>query len=376
MSQQISPLEVKNILVVIFKYHGDVLLSSPVFSALKEAFPYANIDAYLYKNTLPILEGHPAIRDFFAYDQDWKELSSWQRIKQEAAQMKAILHRGYDLTINLTRGDRGAIASRVAKARYRVGFETDKGMAGQKHLYTHLVKWSDTKRHTVERNLDTLRILGIHPSWQARDLVMQFSFKEKAVANALLEQAGLEEGGYVLIHPVSRACYKNWTEEKWAEIIKNLLERNEKVALSGGFSQQELLYIDRILHIVGDDQSKIANFAGKTSLKELGVLIDFAKLLVCLDSVPLHIASAVKAKTVALFGPSCEKTWGPWRNPHALIVGMPLACRGCDQEGCGNTQMSDCMNELSVELVYEAIEKQLLPVAKVPFSQFPASFGK
>jgi heptosyltransferase-3 len=358
MRPKIPLAQVKNILVIIFKYHGDVLLTSPLLSALKEALPLANIDVYLYKNTLSLLQGHPSIRDFFAYDQEWKNLSPWQRVKEEAAQLKAIRARNYDLTINLTRGDRGAIASKIARAPYRVGYETDKGMAGQKHLYTHLLKWTETRRHTVERNLDTLRILGIHPS-ASRDLVLSFSFTERAKAQELLEEKRLTPGEFILVHPVSRVSYKNWPSEKWAELIKHLLERGEKVVISGASQEAESLFVDTLLYDLGEERKKVVNLVGRTSLKELGVLIEASKLLLCLDSVPLHLASAVKAKTLTLFGPSCEKTWGPWQNPHATVLGMPLPCRGCDQEGCGNTWISDCMQELPVDLVLQAADELL-----------------
>ncbi len=350
------PLEqVKNILVIIFKYHGDVLLSSPLFSALKERFPEANIDVYLYKETLPMLMGHPAIRNFFTYDQQWKKLSSWQKMKKEAVNLKTIRDTGYDMTINLTKGDRGAIVSRVSKAPYRIGYEADKGMVGQSHCYTHLVRWTSTKRHTVERNLDTLRILGIHPSEESRDLVFALSPVDRFRVNHLLE--GREN--FILIHPASRMSYKHWPAEKFAELILRFLDQGETVVVSGGPGEEERGFIDSIFAELGEERKKVLDLVGLMTLKELGALIEASKLLVSVDSVPLHMASAVKAKTIVLFGPSCDQTWGPWRNPHAVVVAMSKSCRACDDEGCGNTWMSDCLNELPVSMVWHACQDLL-----------------
>ena len=54
--------KVKRALVVIMRHHGDVLLSSPVFTQLKTKIPH--VDAMIYAETLPMLEGHPAILNF------------------------------------------------------------------------------------------------------------------------------------------------------------------------------------------------------------------------------------------------------------------------------------------------------------------------
>lgn len=350
MDQVIQLDKVKNVLVIIFKYHGDVLLSSPVFTALKEALPDTNIDVYLYKETLPMLMGHPAIRTFFTYDQQWKNLPSWQRMKKEAANLKAIRQMGYDLTINLTKGDRGAIVSKVSKARYRIGYEPDGGMVGQANCYTHLLKWTPTKRHIVERNLDVVRAMGIHPPMEVRDLVFSISTPDRFKVRALLDERNIEE--FILIHPASRMSYKHWPAEKFALLMKRFLERGERVVISGGPSAEERQFVDEIHRYLGPN--KVDDLLGLISLKELGVLIESSKLLVSVDSVPLHIASALQAKTVVLFGPSCEQTWGPWNNPHATVVADSRSCRACDNKGCGNTWMSDCLNELSVDAVWQA----------------------
>ena len=65
---------VKRVLVIKMRHHGDVLLTSPLFTQLKKAIPHAEIDAFIYKDTLPMLEGHPAISDYLLYDKGWKKL--------------------------------------------------------------------------------------------------------------------------------------------------------------------------------------------------------------------------------------------------------------------------------------------------------------
>jgi heptosyltransferase-3 len=101
----------------------------------------------------------------------------------------------------------------------------------------------------------------------------------------------------------------------------------------------------------------VINLSGKLSLKELAALIDLSELLICVDSLPFHMASALKKRVVALFGPTSDVTWGPWRNPRAQIVAQPFSCRPCYQDGCGGSKVSDCLATLSVETVLKTLDQ-------------------
>ncbi len=113
----------------------------------------------------------------------------------------------------------------------------------------------------------------------------------------------------------------------------------------------------RILSSV-EDHSNILDLSGKVSLKELGALIKLSKLLFCVDSVPMHMASALKAPVVALFGPTSEKTWSPWQNPFSKVVlDESYPCRPCFMPGCGGSGKSECILSLKVDEVLNGIEK-------------------
>lgn len=80
--------------------------------------------------------------------------------------------------INLTEGDRGAIAAAVSKAKYRIGFDPENsGFFGKKRIYTHTARICHGFRHTVERQLDVLRCLGIFPSQKDKQLCFDISQK-------------------------------------------------------------------------------------------------------------------------------------------------------------------------------------------------------
>src|SRR3990167_2000528 len=129
---------VRRVLVVKLRQIGDVLLTTPVFRALQEALPEAQVDVYVYSESVEMLEQNPHIDKILSYDRKWKRLGFFQRVVREWTQFRKIRSSGYDLVINLTEGDRGAWMARLSNASIRVGVEP-KGRL-QKGFYTHLVK--------------------------------------------------------------------------------------------------------------------------------------------------------------------------------------------------------------------------------------------
>jgi heptosyltransferase-3 len=333
---------VKKILVIKLRQLGDVLLTGPVFGVLKGRFPEARVDAYVYKEAFPMLEGHPGIDGLIGYDRGWKRLGLFKRLWKEWEMWRLIRKAGYDLVINLTEGDRGAFAAKAARARVRVGFEP-KGR-WQKRLYTHVVKHCPGLRHTVERNLDALRRIGIFPLFEERELFLSVKGAKRWV-----------EGSYVVIHPTSRWRFKCWPVEKMRELTVELLRMGKRVVFTTGPDRVEREMVDEIVQ--GLD---VVNLSGKVSLKELGALIEGSELLVCVDSVPFHMASALKKRVVAIFGPTSDVTWGPWRNPEARVVAQNFSCRPCYQDGCGGSKVSDCLATLPVEAVLKVIKEVAL----------------
>lgn len=326
---------IKKILVVKLRHLGDVLLTTPVFSSLKKALPNAQIDAYVYEEAVPMLEGNPFVGHILTYNSQWKKRGFFFRLRREIALLREIRKQGYDLVINLTEGDRGVFSSWLSGAKIRVGF-SPKGRL-QKKLVTHTVKHCPSLRHTVERNLDALRRIGIFPEESERELFFDAGKKK-------------EGAPFILIHPTSRWRFKCWSVPKMRELIERILKMGKRVVLTSGPDPIEISMVEAIAQGLNVDV-----FAGKTTLKELGALIHSCEVLICVDSVPLHIASALKSPVVALFGPTSDVTWGPWRNPHARMITQNFSCRPCYQDGCGGSKYSDCLQTLPVEKVMNAL---------------------
>lgn len=332
-------MQPKRILVVKLRHLGDVLLSSPVLSALQNAYPQALIDVYIWKEAQPMLLGHPAISAFHCHDRDWKKLSLLPRIWKEVRLLRKIRAQKYDLVINLTEGDRGAIAAWVSGAQRRVG--VDPGDKWTRKFFTDLVKPCPGDRHTVERDLDAVRKIGIFPPPEERDLFLFVPSEAKARAEELMG-----DDPFVVVHAPARWKFKCLPPNLMAEICNRL---GKKVVLTGAPSEREF-----VTEVEKRIKGEVVNLAGEINLKEMAAILQKAEGLITVDSVALHMASALKVPVVGLFGPTSELNWGPWMHERAAVVAQELPCRPCRMDGCGGSKMSDCLWTLSPQEVVGA----------------------
>jgi len=63
--------------------------------------------------------------------------------------------------------------------------------------------------------------------------------------------------------------------------------------------------------------------------------------------------------SVAIFGPSGDKEWGPWNVAHRVVASIAHPCRPCGQDGCAGSKVSACLTELPVEAALTACEELL-----------------
>src|SRR5260370_1000213 len=117
---------VRRALVTKLRHHGDVLLTSPVFTVLKRALPAAEIDALVYQETTPMLEGHPAITRIHVIDRDAKHRGFIAHARAERDLLSALRARRYDLVVHLTEHPRGIWLARLLRPRYSVARELDR----------------------------------------------------------------------------------------------------------------------------------------------------------------------------------------------------------------------------------------------------------
>lgn len=352
LADAIDPDLLRRALVIKLRHHGDVLLTSPVFTVLKNHVPQVEVDALVYQDTQEMLTLHPSIQRVFTIDRDWKRQSLGTRIKYESSLLKELRNRRYDLIVHLTEHPRGAWLTRLLAPRYSVAGEfSHRRGALWRSSFSHVYRQPATPRHTVEQHLDALRRLGIYPGLEERRLVLIPGHEAEVFINCLLEEHGLSK--FIHLHPTSRWSFKTWRDDCYADLINALHEAGEQVVITAAPDEKEMATVRRITERL---TRPAIDLSGRLTLKQLAALTARAKCFVGVDSVPTHIAAAMQTPVVALFGPSSERVWGPWQVRHRVIA-SEHSCRPCGLDGCGGGKMSECITTLPTQRVLEAVTR-------------------
>jgi len=371
---------VRKILVMKLRHIGDVLLTVPVFRALRENFPDAHIAALVNSGTEEVLKGNTLIDEIMTFDRNIKKMNPVQRYIKELSFLKMVEGKGCDMTVELTRSDRAAVLSFVSGARYRIGWKSQKGFIGKKYLYTHLSN-PDKKRHMVLANLDVIKQFGL----STENLSVDFHVPEKdrEWARKILEEnntslSRFSERGtlgsrniVVHVHPTSRWLFKCWKDEYMAEIIRWFLDKRITVIVTSSSDKQELDKAKRILSLVFSrlsvHDSGLIDLCGKTTIKQLGAVSLAADLFFGVDTAPMHIAAAVGTPVVAIFGPSFAFRWGPWDNKNSkfeipyfqrngiqtfgihTVIQRDWECIPCGKDSCKGGKTYKCLEDVGPE---------------------------
>jgi heptosyltransferase-3 len=344
------------ILVIALRRLGDVLLTTPLIRSLKHAWPDGALDVLVFRGTEGILAGNPDVADVITMSEC--------ATKGESLALMRRLWRHYDLAVSTQSGDRPSFFAWVA-GRRTVGFVDVQGLTAR-------IKWLALDHPvviagTLHRVYDVLRLaeaIGVAP---VPEVV--------APSSATMRPGVAPDRPYAVIHAAPMFRYKRWTTDGWQVLAAALDARGLAVVATGGLDDRR--YLDE----VWAGQPQVRRIAGALVWPELGALIAGARAYVGPDTSVTHLAAATGTPTVALYGPTDPRLWGPWpaggldqiwdaagtiqhrrnvwlvQNPPSC----PFSCFPCQQEGClrARDSHSQCLDELTVEQVLSAVDLAL-----------------
>ncbi|MFH2012801.1 MAG: putative lipopolysaccharide heptosyltransferase III [Pseudomonadota bacterium] len=344
--------DVKKILVIKLRHIGDVLLTVPVFRTLKENFPNSHVAVLVNSGTEEILAGNPLIDEIIVLNRAVKKMSPVQNYIKELTFLRSIRQKYFDMTVDLTNGDRAAIISFLSGARYRLAYVTHKGFAFKRYLYNHLAQNPLWGIHMVKHNLDILEQYGLF--CKDTSIFLDISYHDRDFTRGIIGA----NHNVVHVHPTATLLHKCWKDEYMADVIVWLVKQGKKAVITSSSDKKELDKAERILSLVFSqlthDASQVIDLCGKTTIKQLAAISEASDLFFGIDSAPMHIASAVGTPVVAIFGPSSETLWEPWCEKK-LIISKNMPCRlPCKNKN--NCQTYDCINSIMPDEVIPKIE--------------------
>jgi len=353
MKKIYSQENVKSILVIKLRYLGDVVVSTPVFEALRHHYPKASIAALVSEGTEAMLTDNPNVDRIFVLKRDNNPIIDLTKQLGLIAKLRKVR---FDLALELTNNDRGATYSFLSGAKRRLGYRSKRVKCLDRHLlFTDLVR-AHKGTHIVDRHLQMIEHLGHTPLSKAPSLYV--TKEDEASCEVLLSNNDLSrEDNFVVLHPILKAKYRAWRIEEYAKLCDYIYDTfGIPTIMVSGPSSDEVSFVDTIAQL---STSSPINLGGRLSLKQLVALISRATLFIGIDSGPMHIAAAVKTPLVAIFGPQNPQRWGPWGDGH-IVVQKSWDCVPCRKKGCDNKGiMSLCLEKLSVEEVIPAIDRQM-----------------
>jgi heptosyltransferase-3 len=336
------------VLVVVLRRLGDVLLTTPLIRSLKEAYPRASIDALVFAGTEGILTGNPDLREIIAIPQR-------PRFGETLSLMMRLFRR-YDLALSAQTGDRPTALTVIA-GRQSAGLVEPGGPASiVKRIVLSRSCVSDRRRHRVADILSLANLLGIP---EHAEIVCSAGAARTPLAPAT---------PYAVVHAAPMFVYKRWTGEGWRALAAALRERGFAIAVTGATGDRA--YLDDVWR-----DADALRLDGKLTWPELSSLLAGASVYIGPDTAVTHLAAATGTPTVALYGPTDPRLWGPWpfgglnrpwdaagtiqRRRNVWLVQNPLPCLPCQLEGCERRldSHSQCLDELSVEQVLAAVDQ-------------------
>ncbi|MGE5385242.1 MAG: putative lipopolysaccharide heptosyltransferase III [Betaproteobacteria bacterium] len=352
----------RRVLVIRLQNHGDVLLTTPIFAALKRHFPGVEVDAMVFAETVPMLHANPDLTRVWALPRSRQAGRGLRRIGRLLNLMRGIRSRRYDWVLHLNDQWPGALAAAVSGASLRFSYDMEKRDYWLwRRIFPQRIP-ATASGHMVEQNLRVLHALGMTVDAADAPCTMAFDDVDAALARQKLDAAGVGEK-YIVVHPASRWFFKCWEDDRFAEVIAAVARSGWKIVITAASEAKEMELVASMMRLA--DHPNVVSLAGQLTLPALAAVISKASLFVGVDSVPMHMAAALDVPIVALFGPTHVHIWRPWSQRaeviHAADYGPLMAPNDVD-----TSTTERYLVNIPVQPVLDAVRRQLERYAGTP----------
>ncbi|GAB4367502.1 MAG: lipopolysaccharide heptosyltransferase II [Calditrichia bacterium] len=344
-------MKIQNILLIRTDRIGDIILTTPAITLLRENYPQARILFLTRSYTAPLLKHHRDLNEIIIYEPEGRHrgffghLRLAKELRREDIDLAFLFYPTADL----------AIALRVAGIKYRVGTGYRwYSFLLNKRIFEHR-KYGD--RHELECNLSLMKnfIKRLPEPGE-----IEFHFTQDDTLQQLHRQACQSLGigdNYIIIHPGSGGSAPNLPPEMFRKILE-YLGRNTRldILLIGTTAEKDL-----IESIAGGlaNHPRIKTVLG-WDLETYLAVIARCKLFISNSTGPLHMARAFDIPLLAFYCPAipCSpRRWGPYNRPEYVLMPEIEPCKNCNISQCPH---GNCLSKIP----WEAIEDRLKALLK------------
>lgn len=314
----------RHLLAVRLDNSGDVVMLGPALRAIKETLPDVRLTLLASPVGAMAVSLLPWIDNVIVWRSLWQDVGQRMRFDPayELKFVNLLARQGIDGALIFTSFKQTPHVA--GYACYLAGIPLRAGESkefGGSTLTTELSGAPD-ELHQVERNLRLVERLGF--AVRDRRLTVIIPENARLEAAALLARAGIDPyTPFILLHPGASAQARRYAAEQYGTLARLLTRRGWEVVVTG--TEREAALVE----VVCERAPKAHCLVGATSLPAFASLIERARLVICNDTLPMHLADAVQTPVVVLFsGTDREEQWRP-RVTRSRLLRRSTSCHPC-----------------------------------------------
>lgn len=329
-----------NVLAVRFSSLGDLILTTPLFRAIRHAHPRARITLVTRQEFVPLFSQNPRVSEVIG-------LAPGGSLRRLAADLR---RRGFTHRLDL----HDSLRSRALRALVggRWGSYPKHRIAREILIRTKRNVYRD-RRHVAERYFDAARQLEVRPDGGPAEVFLHQD-AVRAADDFLHRHRMGQERTLVAFVPGAAHSTKQWPEPHWHDLIGLATGAGMDLVILGGPKERDLG--NRLAAAGGDG---VASAAGQFDIQGTGALLRRVRAAVAGDTGVMHLATAVGTPVVALLGPTVGAFGFLPYQARATVVERDLPCRPCSRMGGAVCPLGHhrCLESIAPSEVLEAIRR-------------------
>ena len=303
------------ILLIKPKHIGDSLILTPTITAIKRAYPDAEIWVMVRRGCEGILAGCPAIARILTLAGVEKSGRNAGDFWRQANVLLELWSVKFDYVFELGDGHRARLFAMLCRADRRYSVKTSSPLKGlERSRFTAMSSFDWQTCHRVEKDFYSVS--------EFLPLPMPIPPLEFDRSRAEPWKGGGALTDFCVVQVGSRQGINRWHRAGWSEVCRAMLERFSRVVVSCGPVANEQ---EEAASMQQEFGSRLIDTRGRTTWPEMAWLLARARLFVGPNTAAMHLAAACGCPVVALFGPSIEDHWYPWRSPYRIVTSRGYA---------------------------------------------------